>query len=72
VILVGVWRAGHAVPRREKVTIRRWDTHGEKQKPKRDSSTAQADAFVPQYHPGRKKRAGANEEEKTVGLLRSE
>src|SRR5882757_6749884 len=32
---------------------------------KRDSSTAQADAFVPQNHPGRKKRAGANAEEKT-------
>ncbi len=32
--------------------------------------SAQADAFVPQDHPGRKKRAGANAEEK-VGLLRS-
>src|SRR5258708_37719901 len=28
------------------------------------TSTAQADAFVPQNHPGRKKRAGANAEEK--------
>jgi len=35
------------------------------------SSTAQADVFVPQNHPGRKERAGAKTEEK-VGLLRSE
>jgi hypothetical protein len=31
----------------------------------------QADRFVPQNRPGRKKRAGANREEK-IGLLRSE
>jgi len=37
----------------------------------RDSSAAQADAFVPQNHPGCKKRTGANAEEK-IGLLRSE
>ena len=37
---------------------------------KRDFSHPQADAFVPQNRPGRKRRVGANAEEK-VGLLRS-
>src|SRR5207245_37863 len=31
---------------------------------KRDSSTAQADVFVPQNHPGRRRRAGTKTEEK--------
>jgi hypothetical protein len=39
-------------------------------KEEKDFSHAQADAFAPQHHPGRKKRAGVNAQER-VGLLRS-
>jgi len=69
VIFGVIGRKQEAESRKQKLESRKWRVESS-EKSKRGSSTAQADAFVPQTHPGRKRRAGAKAEEK-VGLLRS-